>query len=167
MKHMRQILAFAMALVLLTGCSAGPAPQSSAPAGTTAPAETTLPAETTQPAEMTQPPETTAATEAPAPQPVMKQVDLTEQERYEINIFLSNFSEQGFASVGCFRSADADIDQILDFVWGNVRFNTNQCKTVEKGGEYYYGIALDALSKRAQRFFGRSIRLYNVMNLIP
>ena len=28
MKHMRQILAFAMALVLLPGCSAGPAPQS-------------------------------------------------------------------------------------------------------------------------------------------
>ena len=40
MKRIRHILAFAMALVLLTGCSAGPAPQSSAPAGTTAPAET-------------------------------------------------------------------------------------------------------------------------------
>ena len=168
MKHMRRGLVLLLALVLLTGCSAGPALQSPAPAGTTAPAETTLPAETTppaettQPAETTRPPETTAATEPPPPQPVMKQVELTEERRYEINIFLSNFSEQGFASIGFFRSADADIECILDFVWGNVRFNTDQCKTVEKCGEYYYGIALDALSKRAQRFFGRSISASDV-----
>ena len=51
MKHMRRGLVLLLALVLLTGCAFGPAPQSPAPAGTTALAETTLPAETTQPAE--------------------------------------------------------------------------------------------------------------------
>lgn len=170
MKHMRQILAFAMALVLLTGCSAGPAPQSSAPAGTTAPAETTLPAETaqpaetTQPTETTQPPETTAATEPPAPQPGMKQVELTEEGRYEINIFLSNFSEQQFQDTywhpehedGFFRSADADAYEILFFVWNNVNYNTYDGEQVKHDGEYYIGFSLDTINARSARFFGRT-----------
>lgn len=173
MKHMLRILAITMAMVLLTGCSSGSAPQTTEPGAETQPAaeaipaETTLPVETTLPIETTLPPQTTAPTEPPAPKPTMKQVELTENGRYEINIFLSNFSEQGFAEVGFFRSADADLYNLLHFVWCNVRYNTRECKTVEKGSEYYYGIPLESINKRAQRFFGRSITGADIENAGP
>lgn len=159
MKHRGHILALLLALALLTGCASGNAP------ATTAPAETTLPIETTQPVETTLPAETVAATEPTATEPVMVQLELTEQERYEINIFLSNFTEQQFRDTywypwqegGLFRSSDADIYEILYFTWHNLKYNTREGREVKYDGAYYTGIPLDTVNARSLRFFGRSL----------
>lgn len=156
MKHLRQILAMVLALVLLCGCGADGAKQTTAPAETTQPVQTTAPAETTEPVETTAPVETTLPVET---EPAKVQVELTEQMRYEINIFLSNFSEQMFWSpqAGVFRSADADAYEILFFAWNNLSYNTHDSEEVVIDGEYYEGLALDAVIDRCERFFGRSL----------
>lgn len=157
MKHMGQILALVLALVLLTGCG-GTAPE------TTAPAETTAPVETTTPVETTVPPETTAPTEPAVTEPAETKVELTEQGRYEINIFLSNFSEQQFWGMesGVFRSADGDPAAILFFTWNNLNYNTYDAETIQRDGVYYLGFPMETVSARAERFFGRGLSAADV-----
>lgn len=172
MKRMTRILALLLAMALICGCSAEPAPQTTAPVQFTMPTEAPqiLPAETEAPTAppVTEPP----VTEPPVTEPTMTEVVLSEKGRYEINIFLSNFSEQQFRDVywyptqsdSEFRSADADAYEILFFVWNNLNYNTYDAETVQQGDTYYRGFPLDTISARSERFFGRSLTKEDVEN---
>lgn len=172
MKSIERILALVLMLVLMSGCGDGNAPETTAPAETMGSIETTVPPETTLPPATTVPAETTVPTESPETEPAAVQVELSEKGRYEINIFLSNFSEQQFRDTywypesddSEFRSADADVYEILFFVWNNLNYNSDNSESIEKDGNYYTGIPLDSINARSERFFGRSLTKEDVEN---
>lgn len=157
------VMALAMLASLLPGCGGGAETPTTEPQQTVQTIPTTAPTEVTEPAD-TQPPET-EATEAPTePEPVL--MELSADERYEINIFLSNFSEQCFredfiwneaASNEVFYSAEADIVEIVSFVWLFAKINRSDEEDVSYNGDFYYGIDIDVLDSLAQRFFGRTL----------
>lgn len=164
MMKWNRFLAMLLALLLLSGCGTGAETETTTPVETPAPVETTVPDMTTAPAQTEMPTEP-AVTEPPETEPVPEEVELSKQERYEINIFLSNFSEQQFRDIywppnpdgGVFCAAEADVYEILYFVWNHTNYNTYQTEDVQKDGEWFSGISLELISSKSERFFGRPL----------
>ena len=168
MKHKRMIpwaLILVLAVSLLSGCDGFQNP--TVPQPTTAapePTQTAAPTETQPPQTEapTQPTETAAPTE---PAPIL--VELTAEDRYALNAFLSNFSEQWFhegyiwyktRSDNIFRSANAGITELVSFVWLHAKINCySDLEVVQVGDNYYYGFRLSLLADSAERFFGRTL----------
>lgn len=83
-------------------------------------------------------------------------VSLTEDDRqYRTNLFLSNFSEQGF---GSFNRNDIDIGQLVDFVHRFADINSPGNLTIIDDGIEWpkVSFSLDYFNKVTMRFFGRS-----------
>ena len=120
--------------VLITPAPATPAPPTEAP-------QTPTPAPTTAP----------PATVAPSAGAVKLDADL----QYRINIFLSNFSEQGVLS---FNSSNAADDFLIRFVRLYCKINHHDLITYENGEEC---LSLDTANLYLNRFFGRTIEPVN------
>ena len=129
---MKKLLALMLALLMLLPLAACAKAQ---PAGTQSPAETTVIAEpvtaetpvvvTAEPVPSAEP--TVAPTEEPQAQPAAGDQPLTfrPQELYEANIFLSNFSEQGFCegtNGNAFHADYVSVAELFDFAhtWAKI-----------------------------------------------
>ena len=129
---MKKLLALMLALLMLLPLAACAKAQ---PAGTQSPAETTVIAEpvtaetpvvvTAEPVPSAEP--TVAPTEEPQAQPTAGDQPLMfrPQELYEANIFLSNFSEQGFCEGtggNAFRADDVSVAELFKFahLWAKI-----------------------------------------------
>lgn len=94
---------------------------------------------------------------------------LSSEQRYRINIFLSNFSEQWFhegrvyasgngaGSGQEFTSQSADPMELLRFAWLYAKINMNAKEWLEQNNGPYYGVSIDTIDAVCYRFFGRSI----------
>lgn len=148
--------------LLLCACGAAAQPElpvepTETPAGSPAPVET--PAETTAPT----PTEAPAAepTEAPEPAPAPAEepglpLSLSQEEQYEANIFLSNFSEQGFG-LGRFTGFDssrADEAQLYAFAHLWAKINRQSAIFYE---DSYEAMTLESVNEILERFFGLGI----------
>lgn len=169
MMRNKKLTAWAMALVLtvslLAGCGAEP-PATTAPAQTvqTLP-PTTAATETTETVAPTEPePVPTTEPQPTKPEPVP--MELSRDERYEINIFLSNFSEQWFHegwpwnSDGntVFYSAEASVEEMVNFLWIFAKINRgSEMQYINRGENSYYAFTNDTIASLAQRFFGRTL----------
>ena len=152
----------AVAVGLLAGCVGRQDTPTTEPQQTVATVPTT--AVTTEPTEVVTVP-TETVTVPTEPQPVL--LELNREERYEINIFLSNFSEQWFHEGALwddqpgnevFYSDQAAVEEIVDFVWLFAKINRgSQMEVVHNGGVSYYAFELGTLDSLAQRFFGRTL----------
>lgn len=108
----------------------------------------------------------------PQPQPTPAPVDplATAKGRYTVNIFLSNFSEQGFHhgawwptdTASKFITASADPMEMISFAWLNGKINENACEFVEYQGESYYGIDMTTIDALTYRYFGRHVSASDV-----
>ena len=173
MKNKRVIvwaLLFALSAGLISGCGSSQNPTGSQPLPETIPA-TTAPAEPTQ----TLPPQTESSTQ-PCPSelpPILLELD--QRTRYEINIFLSYFSEQWFheefdttddAPNDIFYAETGNIAQIVDFVWLYAKLHRyTELRFVNRDDRAYYAFDLDFLSPIAERFFGRSLTEASLENM--
>ena len=161
------ILILTLTAAILCGCGNdqyATAPQPSTTVAAPVPTETPAPTETQPPQTEapTQPTETAAPTE---PEPAL--VELTREDRYALNTFLSNFSQQWFhegyvwyktRSDTTFRSATAEVKEIVGFVWLHAKINSDSdLEVVQSGDNYYYAFKLSLLSASAERFFGRTL----------
>lgn len=173
MKNKRVIvwaLLFALSAGLISGCGSSQNPTGSQPLPETIPA-TTAPTEPTQPL----PPQTESST-YPCPSelpPILLELD--QRTRYEINTFLSYFSEQWFheefdatddAPNDIFYAETGNIAQIVDFVWLYAKLNHyTELRFVNKDDRSYYAFDLDLLSPIAERFFGRTLTEASLENM--
>lgn len=84
---------------------------------------------------------------APTVPPAGK-VDLNKDIQYRINIFLSNFSEQGFLNMQLNTAPD---DQLMKFVWVYCKINHSDAISYEGA---YETISLGTMNEYLNRFFG-------------
>ena len=156
----------ALTVGLLSGCDGSQDPSAPQLLPETVPATTAAVEPTQAPAPTeTQPPQTEAPTQPTEPEPVL--LDLSQEERYEINIFLSNFSEQWFheafnredqAPNEVFYADTSSIAEIVDFVWLYAKLNRYmELEMVVHEDHSYYAFKLDVLSPIAERFFSRTL----------
>lgn len=160
MKKIAMLLA--VLLVLLAGCGEEPAAdptQGTAPTlRATEPEVTEAPTEPTVPA-------TEAPTAPPATEPEFGQkFDLSSaDERYRINIFLSNFSEQDFNAytphdyqpvTTAFRRDSAAPAQYVEF--GFLWYYINSIQSLEDDG-YHFSLTMDQINGKLERYFGRTL----------
>ena len=84
-------------------------------------------------------------------------VDLTDKQRYNINLFLSNFTEAGFMLNGCYDESYEDNAALTVFGIEHCWFN--RPNSVE-WGEYFDGnnvrVSEDAISSVVKKYFGIS-----------
>ncbi len=163
MKNKRMILwtiFLTLAACLLCGCTGYQNPTVPQQPSETVPATTAAVEATQAPAPTeTQPPQPTE------PKPVL--LEPTPEERCELNIFLSHFSEQWFHEAyrwddntpnEVFYADTGSVTEIVDFVWLFAKINRNaELELVASGDDYYYGFKLDVLNAIAERFFGRTL----------
>ncbi len=102
---------------------------------------------------------TTAATTAPT-SPPKTPLTLDSQGRYDINIFLSNFSEQHFAESVSFDAANADTAALVDFAYLFNYINRysalHENSFVQNDISYVY-LTIDEINRDLERFFGLSV----------
>ena len=130
-----------------------PPPDASPIVITPAPAAETPPSVPATPAPAPVTPAPAPAT--PAPAPAAGTVPLDADLQYRINIFLSNFSEQGVRS---FNSSNAADDFLIRFVRLYCKINHHDLITYENGEEC---LSLDTANLYLNRFFGRTIEPVN------
>lgn len=96
---------------------------------------------------------------------VPEPMDLTEDERYEINIFLSNFSEQGFNIYNelsqemitkPFRVHDAEVDQLVQFAFNMYGINIHNELTIMDNGNVQ-ALTFDQVSEKVNRYFALAL----------
>ena len=123
-------------------------------------------------------PEEEAPQEAPGqPAAPLQELSLTDDQRYELNIFLSNFSEQNFRTIvswnnrtntydympdGFFDARNADPMELIQFTWTYGKINLNATENVTYEGLYYYGVDISTLNSLSMRFFNRSLSISDV-----
>ena len=104
--------------------------------------------------------EETEETEEAPPVQTKKEWNLDAEGRYKINIFLSNFSEQGFneydyvnnlENLKTFDVKEINADQLLEysFTWHSI----NRPKSVVYEGDSMY-LTIDQINESLQRYFG-------------
>lgn len=92
---------------------------------------------------------------------------LSGEDRYRINIFLSNFSEQHFhegviaepehREDPCFTAQSADAMELLSFAWHYAKINQSAYESISLENSFYYAVSVDTIEALSLRFFGRSI----------
>lgn len=88
------------------------------------------------------------------------------EEQYEINIFLSNFSEQSFAGAGKFETETADAIKMAHFAMKHITLNywdnsLNYEEAIEIA-DYEYRVDIEMINAITQRFFGRSVDIADI-----
>lgn len=154
-KRYRYILIILSLALLLAGCAAEPAPQTSAPAETEVPTETTIPAETTLPAETASPTEapTETSAEAPVTEPVetegtdsglpyLLRIDRADQSIYEgpgyDYVFAGTVRERGTYTI---------VEEIWDQegnLWGKLKSGAGWVNLTEIRSEEYANAPISA-----------------------
>ena len=85
---------------------------------------------------------------------------LDDRGRYDINIFLSNFSEQHFAEFVAFDAANADTAALVNFAYIFNYINRysalHENNFVQNGIPYVY-LTIDEINRDLERFFGLSV----------
>ena len=113
---------------------------------------------------------TPVSTEAPTPKPTqaptptpLPAMSLTDAQQKEINIFLSNFAEQGFYWNTNFSVYDYEFDRLVHFAYIHTKVNAWEKMSVEMQGENsYYVMSLDRFNDVMKRFFGLEFTEQNV-----
>lgn len=89
---------------------------------------------------------------SPTPLPAMK---LTDSQQKEINVFLSNFAEQGFYWDSNFSVYEYEFERMVHFAYIYTKVNAWEKMSTEMVGEYsYYVMSLDRFNDVVKRFFG-------------
>lgn len=131
------------------------------------------PTETTEP----EPAETEEPTTQTAPATQGTPVNLTPDLQYSVNIFLSNFSEQGFGADGVwdeasqtyvakdsyFESKTADPMQMIKMAWLNAKINGYEYEHISYDNTSYYGVSFETINYLTEWFFGRSFSAKDVV----
>lgn len=76
-------------------------------------------------------------------------IKLDKDEQYKLNVFLSNFAEQGFSYYD--EAEDRDVQKLTDFAYMWVKIN--RYKDIESEGSYYR-ISLDKVRNIVDKYFG-------------
>jgi|GEM_PF-4287043 len=127
-----------------------PAVSTPTPAPTPAPVSTPAPAPTPVPISTPTPAPAPAPTPTPVPTPAGESVPLTAVQQYEANIFLSNFSEQGFFA---FDAANYNEGQLVRFA--RIYSKINRRDNIEYI-DGYETITRERVNEIVDRFFGLS-----------
>ena len=105
------------------------------------------------------------------------EISLSDEQRYELNIFLSNFSEQNFHTIikwdevsntvrylpgEFFDASAADPMDLAYFTWLYAKINANAAQMVTYEDYYYYGVDIATLNRYAMRFFNRTLDLSQI-----
>ena len=86
-----------------------------------------------------------------APVAEEKKVELTKEEQYKINLFLSNFSEQGFEKYDCENYEDF---QLINFAFTGAKINdSGKVKYIEPND----AVSEKTINSRIQRYFGKTV----------
>ncbi len=130
--------------------------------------EESIPSETEAPTEVSQTDSPDIEqTEAPS----LQEIAISTDERYKINIFLSNFSEQNFCEsyvqdeetneythvLNDFDAATADIMELVGFAYAHAKINMNVLEQFTYDGYPYYGIPFSTIKSITENFFGRPL----------
>lgn len=95
---------------------------------------------------------------------------LDDQGRYDINIFLSNFSEQHFAESVSFDAANADTETLIEFVhlfnYIN-RYSVLHDNHYRQDGKEYVYLTFDEINRDLERFFGLSVTASQAQTAMP
>ena len=149
-------LVLLLCALLLCACGAASAPElpvepTEAPVET--PAETVAPTPTEAPA--AEPTEAPEPTPAPTEEPGVPR-SLSAEQQYEANIFLSNFSEQGFGlgRFAGFDSSEAVEAQLYAFAHLWAKINRQSAIFYE---DSYEAMTLESVNEILERFFGLGI----------
>ena len=126
--------------------------------------------ETTEPEE-TSPPEETAGSEhndeeETEPEEVLTPVTLSSESQYNINIFLSNFSEQHFCedTFEGFYAEGASAERLVDFVIMYKTINNASALAQRKNSDGEVYITLDEMNTIADRFFDRTVTISDIQS---
>lgn len=88
-----------------------------------------------------------------------EEIELDDDQRYNVNLFLSNFSEQYFAVAGGYYSADnADPAEVLDFAINHTWFNKQNL--IEEGdwGEYNTRVSANKVAVTAKKYLNKAVK---------
>lgn len=115
------------------------------------------PTEQTEPPKETNPKETNPEETNPKETGIVKKLDAessTAEERYKINIFLSNFSEQWFnaGSDMAFTDYIIDPDQLINFAYRWYMLNAEKSLEIIDGS--YAALTFDQVNDTLDRYFG-------------
>ena len=80
-----------------------------------------------------------------------KKVELTKEEQYKINLFLSNFSEQGFENYDCEKYEDF---QLINFAFTGAKINDSGKVQYIEPNE---AVPEKTINSRIQRYFGKTV----------
>ena len=90
-----------------------------------------------------------------------EEIAIDEEVRFNINVFLSNFSEQGFAvREGSYLSENADAGDVLDFAINHIWFNKQKfLEWNEEGewGEYNVRVSAAKVSPTAEKYLNKQV----------
>ncbi len=164
---MKRVLIFCFVSVLLLGLLAGCGMDDliaalinkKEPATEQTPVQTQPVSETKPTAEtvpVTEPVETQAVTTEPAdptPQPVDGNLvnTMTNDERYELNIFLSNFAEAHFDTY------PADAQVLLNFAFKHMQFNNYSAVSYDAADSDWIVVSKESIDSVLYRFFGQTV----------
>lgn len=112
---------------------------------------TTQPVQPTQSATTASTVPNTIETLAPATQQSEPATQMSSEDHYRINIFLSNFSEQFFDD---FDSSNYDESQLVRFSYLHYKINFFSSMKIGSG---YYSLTLEQVNQKLQRYFGLSV----------
>ena len=86
-------------------------------------------------------------------------LELDEEQRYNVNLFLSNFSEQCFAmKSGYYTSEDADPAEVLDFAINHTWFNKRNLLEEGDWGEYNTRLSANKVAVSAKKYLNKAVK---------
>lgn len=88
-----------------------------------------------------------------------EELALDEEQRYNVNLFLSNFSEQMFAmSEGYYDSSDADPAMVLDFAINHTWFNKHNLIEEGQWDEYNTRLSANKIAVTAKKYLNKAVK---------
>lgn len=94
-------------------------------------------------------------------------MELSRKERFEVNVFLSNFSALWFhenalwdddPANDVFYTETGSVEQLADFAWLYAKLNRNEeLEVIVLQDKYYYAFRLSILDPIAEQFFGQPL----------
>ena len=96
-----------------------------------------------------------------------EELALDEEQRYNVNLFLSNFSEQYFAMRTGYYSADeADPAEVLDFAINHTWFNKQNLIETGDWGEYNTRLSANKVAVTAKKYLNKAVKKGASQNFI-
>lgn len=88
-----------------------------------------------------------------------EELSLDEDQRYNVNLFLSNFSEQFFAvREGAYTSDNADPAMVLDFAVNHTWFNKENLIETGEWGDYNTRLSANKLAVSAKKYLNKAVK---------